>query len=320
MAKRIRLTEVDLDKIREEFEQALVKTKASDGKFTFSKTLDKDNRKAKIYFTEIAWLKMIMLVNNSPDEVGWHGIAERVGDHDKDEYMISDIIVYPQSVTGATVTTDQVEYQMWLAEQPDDVFNNLRMQGHSHVNMGTTPSQTDLTLYKNILEQLEDDDFYIFLIWNKKNDKTIKIYDMEKNLYFETADCETEVIPGEIGVAEFISGASELVKKYTPAPKTTTPATPLTTYSAPANTTKPYSTYGSYYPYSYSGKSAVYGGDYDDCDDWYSGYSGVKYSVNDKTDVDEEDDDDTATATASGSAVPRKKFKRKKDATIPSSK
>ena len=83
--------------------------------------------------------------------------AERC--EEKDTYLISDILVYPQEVTGSTVTTDQNEYEMWLMKQEDDVFNNIRMQGHSHVNMSTSPSSVDLNLYDGILSQLDSDMF-----------------------------------------------------------------------------------------------------------------------------------------------------------------
>ena len=39
--------------------------------------------------------------------------------------------------------------------------------GHSHVNMGTSPSSVDLNHQEEILRMLGDNDFYIFMIWNK---------------------------------------------------------------------------------------------------------------------------------------------------------
>ena len=83
---------------------------------------------------------------------------------------------------------------MWLMNHEDDVFNNIRMQGHSHVNMGVTPSGVDNSLYERILEQLDDEMFYIFLIYNKKGDKTFKIYDLAKNILFETGDVTVKVL------------------------------------------------------------------------------------------------------------------------------
>lgn len=217
MSKIIKMTSQNLDEIRRDFEEALKGVKLSDGKINFTKTFSNIQRKANLYFTELAYLKMLTLVREFDKEVAWHGIAHRCED-EEDAYIISDILVYPQEVTGATVNTDQEKYQMWLMNHDDDVFNNIRMQGHSHVNMGTSPSTVDNSLYDRILEQLDDDMFYIFLIWNKRNEKTIKIYDLAKNVLFETADVTVKVREDDIGMERFLKCAKEMVqdKKYTP--------------------------------------------------------------------------------------------------------
>lgn len=188
MSKIIKMTPENIAELRKDFEEALRGMKLSDGKISFTRTFGTIQRKATLQFTEIAWLKMQTLVREFDKEVAWHGIAKRGDEDGKDSYIISDILVYPQEVTGATVNTDQEKYQMWLMGHDDEVFNSIRMQGHSHVNMGTSPSSVDTSLYDRILEQLDDDMFYIFLIWNKRGDKTIKIYDLAKNVLFETSD------------------------------------------------------------------------------------------------------------------------------------
>lgn len=217
MSKIIKMTSQNMDEIRRDFEEALRGAKLSDGKISFTKTFSNIQRKANLYFTELAYLKMLTLVREFDKEVAWHGIAHRCED-EEDAYIISDILVYPQEVTGATVNTDQEKYQMWLMSHNDDVFNNIRMQGHSHVNMATSPSTVDTSLYDRILEQLDDDMFYIFLIWNKRNEKTIKIYDLAKNVLFETADVTVSVCESDIGLECFLKNAKEMVqdKKYNP--------------------------------------------------------------------------------------------------------
>lgn len=215
MSKVIKLTPECLTEIREAFEEALRTAKLSDGKINFTKSFGSIKREATVYFTEVAWLKMQTLIREFDTEVGWHGLAYRGEDPEKDEYYITDILVYPQEVTGATVTTDQEKYQTWLMSHEDDVFNNIRMQGHSHVNMSTSPSGVDNTLYDAILEQLEDDMFYIFLIWNKKGDKTIKIYDLAKNVLFDTTDCTVAILDEGLGLDKFLNDAKSLVTRKT---------------------------------------------------------------------------------------------------------
>lgn len=224
MSKIIKITPDCLNEIRQDFEATLQSAKIADGKISYTKTFGYVNRKATIYFTETAWMKMQTLIREFDKEVAWHGIATRGDDPSKDEYFITDILVYPQEVTGATVNTDQEKYEMWLMQHEDDVFNNIRMQGHSHVNMGTTPSSVDTTHQEKILAQLEDDMFYIFMIWNKRGEKTIKIYDLAKNILFDGTDVTVSVLDDGLGLEAFIRNAKDMVKNkvYTPPVPTTT--------------------------------------------------------------------------------------------------
>lgn len=217
MAKIIQLTPEIIEELRQDFEQSIDKLKIADGKFSFTKNFGDLNRHATLWFTDIAWQKMQTLIREFDKEVAWHGIAFRGDDPEKDEYTVEDILVYPQEVTGTTVTTDQEKYQMWLMEQEDDVFNNIRMQGHSHVNMGTSPSSVDNSLYERILDLLDDDMFYIFLIWNKRGEKYIRIYDMRENVLFETKDVSVKVQGGD-GLGHFLDDAKSKVvtRSYMP--------------------------------------------------------------------------------------------------------
>ncbi len=215
MSKLLKVTQDVVGDLKSEFEKALNNITLSDGKISFSKTFS-DDRKAKVLYTPAAWIKQSYVVKEFDSEVAWHGVAKRVGEPDDDVYLIEDIMVYPQEVTGATVNTDQKEYQSWLMALDDDVFNNLRMQGHSHVNMGVTPSSVDTSLYDRMIETLDDDMFYIFMIWNKRGEKTIKIYDFLKNRFFDTCD----VTVGFDGLGDFPAEAKSSVKErkttYTP--------------------------------------------------------------------------------------------------------
>ena len=212
MSKIIKLTEQVIQNVVEDFKKTLAESKLSDGKISFTKTFEKVERRASLIFTETAFVKMLRLVSEFDKEVAWHGVATRGENPEIDEYIVSDILVYPQEVTGATVQTDQQRYETWLMSNEDYVFNNIRMQGHSHVNMGTTPSAVDTTYYEQILEMLGDNDFYIFLIWNKRNDRTVKIYDMGKNILFDTEDIDIKTIDDGLGLATFLEEAKSMVQ------------------------------------------------------------------------------------------------------------
>ena len=211
LSKVIKLTPEYIAECRKDFEEALANFKAADGKINFTKSVAVVDSKATVLFTPGAWAKMVMLIQNFDKEVAWHGVAKRT--EIAGEYIISDIMVYPQEVTGATVNTDQEKYQTWLMACEDEVFNNIRMQGHSHVNMSTSPSTVDLSHQEKILEQLEDDMFYIFMIWNKSFSRNIKIYDLAQNVLYEDKDVSVNIADEGFGLNEFIDEAKGLVKE-----------------------------------------------------------------------------------------------------------
>jgi hypothetical protein len=143
----------------------------------------------------------------SKEEIGWHGIVERDGN----VFKITDILVYPQKVTGATVTTDQVPYQEWLMAQP---VNKIRFQGHSHVNMGCSPSGVDEKCKEGVLESVKQDDYYLFMIWNKSLEFTGELFDATSWIKYQTRDMEVSV-EGVGPIEEYIKGVKSLVKTYT---------------------------------------------------------------------------------------------------------
>ena len=155
MSKPIKMTEQYMNECRADFEKALLLTKLADGKLNFTKVFSIADNKATVYFTGEAWAKMVMLLKEFDKEVAWHGVAHRGEDDSRNEYIISDIMVYPQTVTGASVEMDTEKYAMWLMENADDArFDNIHMQGHSHVNMPTSPSSVDLNHQEEILNML----------------------------------------------------------------------------------------------------------------------------------------------------------------------
>lgn len=212
MSKPIKMTDAFKNECRADFEKALELIRLTDGKVTFTKVFDTQSRKAKILFTSDAFAKMVRLVMDFDKEIAWHGVARRGDDPDKDEYIISDILVYPQKVTSSYVDMDTLEYSKWIIENDgDDRFSNIRMQGHSHVRMGTTPSGTDIQHQEDIVRMVGDDDFYIFMIWNKYLASTSKIFDLRKNTLFEDSDISWDIIGDGDGIEEFVEEAKKMV-------------------------------------------------------------------------------------------------------------
>lgn len=241
MAKIIKLRQEHLDQCFEAV-QAQADKRLPDGIVDFKRVFLVKDRKATVYFKPGAWLKMASLLNTFEKEVGWYGVASRLGEEDEDKYLIEDIVVYPQEVTAATVDmAEPEEMTKWRMEHIDDEkFDRLYMHGHSHVRMGTSPSGVDLGHQQEVLNQMAEDGFYIFMIYNKRLERTIRIYDLKKNIQFENQDITTGFWDEDTDYEQFIEEAKGLVKdhSYVYKPNTTAPAatgqqTPTPSYRTP---------------------------------------------------------------------------------------
>lgn len=221
MSRLIKMTPEYMDECRAEFEKALSLAKLSDGKLNYTKVFGSGDKKAVVYFTVTAWTKMVLLIKEFDKEVAWHGVAHRMGevegeaplDTNVKEYVITDIVVYPQTVSAATVEMDTEKYAEWLMKNADDErFNHLFMQGHSHVNMTPTPSSVDLNHQEEILEMMGEHDFYIFMIWNKSFSSNIKVFDMVENTLYENGDVTVKLLDGDDSLDEFLKEAKSMVE------------------------------------------------------------------------------------------------------------
>lgn len=215
MSRPIFMSDEIIAQTLEDMKQKLITAKMTDGVFKYTNSFTyEEHERAQVVFEPMAYVKMMCLVAQNKDEVGWHGTVERVGDDPI--FRITDILVYPQEVTGVTVTPDQEEYQTWLMELDDEVFNKLHFQAHSHVEMGVSPSTTDLAHQESIVAQLRPDkDFYIFLIINKRHEVNFKIYDMPNNILYESADIDMKVDGGELDMQAFLKDAASKVTRRT---------------------------------------------------------------------------------------------------------
>lgn len=207
MAKNIRLTDEELIELsRKRIMDGVIK-------------LYKDDRKATLAFTPIAWTKMYALVDAFDKEVQWHGLVSRL---DENTFIVEDILIFPHEASACTVVSDQEEYEEWMNDLSDEQFNACRFHGHSHVNMGVTPSVTDMMYRKNIFENFstnpapDEDQFYIFIIVNKKREFSGQIYDITNNAIYEKEEINLEILANGDYLKDFIAEAKRIVKNPTP--------------------------------------------------------------------------------------------------------
>lgn len=180
--------------------------------------LNQENR-YRLYFSQEAYDKMRLYVELCQDEIGWLGYVDKL--ENDTGYFVSDVFLVKQEVHGTTTELDpngiMEHYSSLTDEQQRTFVDKCRLWGHSHVNMGVTPSGQDDTQGKALSEDAND--FYIRLITNKKGDYDITFYDKVINAKITT----DEVVifdPNAIELRQRIKAEmEEKVKKktYTPA-------------------------------------------------------------------------------------------------------
>lgn len=189
--KPYKISDTILKSITKEFKKALEQYDNANTPFKFNYTLKNTTptKKVKIYCLPTAWCKITTLVQKTDTEIAWHMLIKKMS---KTQYIITDVLVYPQTVTGATVNTDDTKYALWVNAIPDKEFETLRGQGHSHVNMGVSPSSVDTKYYSDLLKVVQKG-FYMFMITNKKGDMFLQLIDLDENAMYENSDIVFEI-------------------------------------------------------------------------------------------------------------------------------
>lgn len=208
---------------RAEFEEKFAKERASaekvklpNGTFTFNFSKKwywgEDNTRATLHISEKAFARMMLFVQTTTQEVGWHGTIVRDPENPT-SFCLEDVFLYPQTVTGSTIDANAGEYDLWaVRDVPLETFNKMRFHGHSHVNMDTTPSSTDMDFRARLIQQFKDG-FYVFLIINKSLKINVQIYDFDNNQLFQ--DKEVDVIIGDDMAAKVKEDRDKMVTTST---------------------------------------------------------------------------------------------------------
>lgn len=196
------------------------------------------NPRAQLLFSPKAWIMMTTLIKDFSTEVQWHGLTTRLSNN---TFLVEDILIFPHEVTGTTVISDQEEYEEWQNSLDDETFNKIRFHGHSHVNMGVTPSGVDNGYRNGIINSFptptdKDDFYYIFLIGNKRDDFEIEIYDITNGVHYKKADVDMDIFLEDGYYMSHFKAESKLLAKDKPIvmpPKTSTsvnqPGKPINT-------------------------------------------------------------------------------------------
>lgn len=176
-----------------------------DEELEVSLKIEDDTPAPVIKFTAEAYLKMRQLVMSEDKEVGWHGLVRK----EDNVYTIYDVLVYPQTVTGATVQTDTEKYTGWFIEQD---IEHMRFQGHSHVNMSTSPSGVDVQYYSDLISSMND--YYIFFIMNKRGEYHLEFHDLVNGISYDKLSYD--IVLEDKDLNEWYHNNKELIEEYKP--------------------------------------------------------------------------------------------------------
>ena len=201
MAERLRFKSEEIESV---LETVLKKLKECKNISSFSLTAKdlfadkkdefKDLVKPIILIPSDIYCKMFELVEQSPVEISWHGLVHR--DIENQTYEIYDILVFPQINSATSTTTDEEDFADWMTElvlDPNFPIQDLRFHGHSHVNMSVFSSAVDDAYQQDILTKVDEGDYYLFLVLNKKHDICALLYDCAQQILFTTHDLEIRI-------------------------------------------------------------------------------------------------------------------------------
>lgn len=209
-----KITDEKHAELMEKFSAYLKGVTLTNNSFSFSQSFADVKNKDKVFvtFTMKAYIKMRDLVDRYASEVGWFGFIDKISDL---EYQITDICVYPQLVTGATVKETN---ESWDDDMPMEQIKRRHFHGHSHVNMAPSPSTTDMKHRDDQVSMVKSDSFYLFMITNKSCAWTAALFDLANNIVYNTDDIliDVDLGDGEM-LSDFVDESRKMIKTSTPA-------------------------------------------------------------------------------------------------------
>ena len=129
-----------------------------------------DNR-YELYILPLARQKMEMYCDLVEGEIGWLAYVEQF---DKQGFLITDCALLKQEVHATTTEIDPTALLEFWGQTPVERQPDIKLWGHSHVNMSPNPSGQD----DSQMSYFSDGNpWFIRLITNKKGDINITIYD-----------------------------------------------------------------------------------------------------------------------------------------------
>ena len=166
--------------------------------------------KPTLFINNDAYLKMQEYIAQSKKEIGWLGTCSRKDN----DYIINNVYLFDQEVheTTCEITEEGLnKFALELMEKPNgmDIWNNIRLWGHSHVNMGILPSSQDNKQLDFFLKNMKEG-FFIRYIGNKKGEIGLQIVDIDKNIILDETEISIKRVMTEEDVKQIVSLEEEI--------------------------------------------------------------------------------------------------------------
>lgn len=132
----------------------------------------------------MAYNKIMEATNTCNNEIALLGCVKK----ENNSYIVYDAIIIEQEVhaTTAEITEEglsKLALELMEKENGTQMWNDIKMWYHSHVNMSTLPSTQDDKQMDLFIQS--HDDFFIRMIGNKKEELKIDLYSMENGIVYE---------------------------------------------------------------------------------------------------------------------------------------
>lgn len=156
--------------------------------------------------------KMQVLVEECNEEVGWLGTAI----FQNNVYYIEDVMLFKQEVHATTTEISPeglASFGEELLQHPNgvEIWNNIKVWGHSHVNMSISPSGQD---DKQMLTFQEGGhDWFIRIIANKKGDLKVDVYNFAQGITYIDIPWEEMISIEEEKLLQQISLLTDAIDK-----------------------------------------------------------------------------------------------------------
>lgn len=173
-----------------------------------------------IYCTLTAMYKMRYYIDNCDKEIGWLGYVDRLN---KYTFLIKDVFLLKQEVHSATTEispdalAEMANNLIAKGDEGIEIYNSIRMWGHSHVNMSPSPSVQD----NDQMKEFTTTGFYIRLIGNKRGEWNVSLWDFDNNILWTDVPLK-EYYTVDISDEELAKEIKDNVVEKTFATKTTT--------------------------------------------------------------------------------------------------